>query len=84
MSDDARYDIRRKLGLEVEAAYSNYARAAKAFREILSDVPSGLPHPDGALRLEQSGSGSKRALKAFSVALNRYTEFVLNGVVPED
>jgi len=82
--DDARQVIARRLALEVEASWYEYSRATKEFNDIIHEVPSGLPHPDGAVRIAQAGRESRRTLDLYSTALHRYSEFVLHGVTPKD
>jgi len=61
--EDAR-QVARRLALEVEAAWSEYSRATKAFSDVINEVPSGLPHPDGTLRITQVGKEARRTLDA--------------------
>ena len=84
MREDARQVITRKLAQEIEIAWANYSRATKEFNDIINEVPSGLPLPDGTLRIARAGGESRRTLAAYSTALHRYSEFVLNGVLPDD
>jgi len=82
--DDAQHDTILRLAQELDKARHEYDLASKRFNAVMSDVPSGLPHPDGAYRLERSGKESRLTLDLYTKALRRYSEFLLYGVIPED
>jgi hypothetical protein len=56
----------------------------KALTPSTAGVPSGLPHHDGAFRVEQARKESRQTLEAYRSALKRYTEFITHGIMPED
>jgi len=82
MHDQA--DLGRTLSRQLQIAQREHMNAMKVLDEIVSAVPSGLPHPDGAFRVEQVGREYRRALASYRNALHRYTDFVLHGIIPED
>ncbi len=84
MPNDAHQAMIRKLAEDVGVARRAYDEATKTFKLLMSNVPSGLPHPDGAYRLEQSGKESRRTLELYTRALRRYSEFLIHGVIPDD
>ena len=84
MRHDARLEIGQRLLNDVQRARIAYDGAAKTFNALIGEVPSGLPHPDGALRLKQAGKESRRTLDLYSQSLKRYSEFILRNVIPED
>ncbi len=77
-----RHDIRQRLWDELDKARVEHLAASRQFEVLVNDSPAGLPNPDGALRMQQSGSRS--ALQDYMRALKRFTDFTLNGTVPED
>ena len=81
---DSDEEIGPKLMKRLRIAKGQKVATAKAFDAIVREVPSGLPHPDGAFRVEQAGKESRRALMLYAKALRQYTDFLLYGVVPED
>jgi hypothetical protein len=56
----------------------------KPFAEIMRDVPSGLPHPDGSFRIEQASMKKRLAMEAYRLALRRFNKFILDGTVPKE
>ena len=61
-----------------------HVAASRQFELLVNDSPAGLPHPDGALQMHQAGRDSRSALQDYMRALKRFTDFTLNGTVPED
>jgi len=47
-------------------------------------MSSGLPYWDGALQLQQTGKESRHARELRSKAVDRYSNFLLYGVSPDD
>ena len=58
--------------------------ASEAFEEVLGDIPSWLPHPDGAQRIRNASSALSAAREKLSVAMIRLREFEKLGIIPED
>ena len=50
----------------------------------MREVSSGLPYQDGALLLQQTGKESRHARELCSKAIDRYSNFLLHGVIPDD
>ena len=84
MSDPKHEEILSRLRDELRRCQVEYARANQNFDSIAKETPSGLPHPDGALRVQQAGQARRRALDLYSRATKRYTDFILYGVVRPD
>jgi len=82
--DSTRNTIVRILTDELEAAQSCHTAASKRFDRLVKEVPSGLPHPDGADRIHAAGREANVALQAHMHALKRYSDFLLYGIVPDD
>jgi len=82
MSDPRHEEIGRELRDELRRTQREYTSANENFDAIVRETPSGLPHPDGALRVQQAGKESRRTLDLYTRALKRYTEFILHGVAP--
>ena len=79
-----RQDIRQRLWDELDKARVEHVAANRQFELLVNDSPAGLPHPDGSLRMHQAGRDSRSALQDYMRALKRFTDFTLNGTVPED
>lgn len=70
------------LSSELDEAKQRYSAATAYFDRIMGDTPSGLPHPDGSLRIRQAGVEQTLALEAYHLALRRFHEFILSGIIP--
>jgi len=80
----SRAEVEKVLAAEMEIAKRRFLTASAAFREIITDVPSHLPQPDGSLRIKKAGDEKSAAIRAFSRAVERYHEFVMKGKLPDD
>ena len=58
--------------------------ASNRFADVNKDIPSGLPHPDGAQRIYNASREYSAALKGLSRSLQRLTDFREFRIVPED
>jgi hypothetical protein len=77
-------EIEEILSTEIKRARQRQQDARKQFREITGDIPSLIPAPDGALRIQQAGAEYRGALEDLRNAMTRFNDFLVNGVVPED
>jgi hypothetical protein len=82
---DKRYhSIEARLKNELDKARDEYETASRDFNLIINEIPSGIPQPDGDLRIRQAGSASRSAMRKYALALKRFSQFTLPGVEPED
>ena len=81
--DLSREDIEQVLCTELERAMARFRAARDHFQQLIADVPSEIPHPDGSLRLQQAGAEKRAAIAALSQALSRHNAFVLRGEIPQ-
>ena len=58
--------------------------ASEAFNAIMADVPSALPHPDGAQRIHNVSRELSAARKEMMTAHARLHDFLNRGVIPGD
>lgn len=58
--------------------------ANQIFLDVMNQVPSGLPHPDGTQRIRNASRELLRARKAMMTAHQRLDDFIESGIVPED
>lgn len=58
--------------------------ANQIFFDVMSQVPSGLPHPDGTQRIRNASRELFRARKEMMTAYRRLDNFIESGIVPED
>jgi hypothetical protein len=69
---------------EFETAKQKMNLASRRFNEVVRDIPSGLPHPDGTQRIHNLGRELADAREKLAAAIARLNDFVSREVVPED
>ena len=77
-------DIELRLKRELDRAREEYGTASRAFDLMVKDIPSGIPQPDGDLRIRQAAEASRAALRNYTLALKRFSLYTLSGIVPID
>ena len=76
--------LRMRLDSELNEAIAKYLRIHHQMNEIITSVPSGLPHPDGRDRIALAGIREKVAFRDYQKARERFRAFVDHGIVPDD
>lgn len=76
--------VRDRLQQELKDATERAATASAAFLAVTSEVPSGLPHPDGTQRIRNISHELAFARTALMRAHSRLDEFLVSGFAPED
>jgi hypothetical protein len=76
--------IRAALHREILASTARAHAAANALIAIMDQIPSGLPHPDGSVRIQNAAHALAAARSDVMEAHSRLNEYVIRGVVPED
>ena len=76
--------VRNQLQQELKDATNRAATASAAFLDVTSQVPSGLPHPDGTQRIRNISHELAFARTALMRAHSRLDEFLVSGIAPED
>ena len=69
---------------EFEAAKRRMNAASSKFNEVVRDIPSGLPHPDGTQRIHNAGRELVDAREKLAAAIARLNDFVSHEIVPDD
>jgi len=77
-------DIEQCLKGELDKAREAYGAASREFDLLIKGIPSGIPQPDGDLRIQQASEASRAALQNYLFALERFSQYALAGRVPED
>jgi hypothetical protein len=72
------------LQQELKAATERAASASAAFLDVTSQVPSGLPHPDGTQRIRNISHELAHARTELMRAHSRMDAFLVSGIAPED
>jgi hypothetical protein len=76
--------IEECLKADLDKARAEYQAARVEFQSLVKDLPTGIPQPDGELRVRQTAAASRAALQRYRDALMRFTEYCLSGTVPKD
>ncbi len=72
------------LQRELKEATERAATASAAFLDVTSQVPSGLPHPDGTQRIRNLSHELAFARTALMRAHSRMDVFLVSGIAPDD
>ena len=72
------------LQQELKAATERAAGASAAFLDVTSQVPSGLPHPDGTQRIRNIAHELAFARTELMRAHSRMDTFLVSGIAPDD
>jgi hypothetical protein len=72
------------LQQELKAATERAASASAAFLDVTSQVPSGLPHPDGTQRIRNIAHELAFARTELMRAHSRMDTFLVSGIAPDD
>ncbi len=67
----------------MEQARRAYEQAHEAFNSVTSDIPSGLPQPDGTDRIRNAGQVYRSTMNHYSEALREFNTFISGGAVPD-
>jgi hypothetical protein len=76
--------VQNILVSEVVEATSRTNRASQAFLEVMGQIPTGFPHPDGSQRIHDASRHLAAARKDLMRAHTRLDDFVKTGIVPDD
>ena len=76
--------VRTTLIQDVIEATALKNQASEVFEIVMGQFPSGLPHPDGSLRIKNASVGLSMARKEMMKAHNRLNDYLSRGIVPED
>jgi len=77
-------EIEERLKCDLDKARAEYHSVSGKFHALVKDIPGGAPQSNGELRIRQTGEASREALQNYTVALKRFSEYTLSGIVPED
>jgi hypothetical protein len=68
----------------IEDARARVDEANKIFMDVMGQVPSGVPHPDGSQRIQNASRKLAIARHELMTAHQRFDDFLKTGMVPED
>jgi len=80
-----RAQIEKILHDEMERARALYHSETTDFHVATKDmIPSDANYPDRTTAIRTAGEERRSALQAYTLALERFTNFTVHGVVPDD
>ena len=76
--------ILKILREQLERAQQRRTEANRRFHAVLSEteIPSGMPQPDGTHRIRQAARHYEDALRAVNLAVYNLNNFVMHGTLP--
>ena len=77
-------EVRQLLQDDFDAAQQRRIKASKRYNEVLSDIPSGIPHPDGTDRIHLASREYKDSREAAAAAMKRLSDFLIRGTIPPE
>jgi hypothetical protein len=77
-------DLKAALLKDLAEATERADEASDAFLAITTEVPSGIPHPDGTQNIHNASHKLTAAREAMMKAHTRLNDYVERGIVPED
>ena len=78
MTMTSRDELIDRLRLSVEVAKARLQNANAIFSDVVKDIPSGIPVPDGAMRIRNAGQEKAAAQAELQSALDRLNAVVFN------
>jgi len=72
------------LHRDLEIATERAKAATAAFDAVTSEIPSGIPHPDGTQRIHNASRKMSQARVGLMIAHNRLNAYLERAVVPDD
>ena len=79
-----RQQVWQQLWDQLAKAREVHVTASARFDLLVNAGPSGLPHPDGSLLIQNANREANMALQCYIQALKRFSDFTLYGKVPAD
>src|SRR3954464_246125 len=76
--------IAKTLQDALDAALQERDTKSQEFDQILAQIPSGLPQPDGVQRIKNASTALSVAREKMIEAVIRLREFTNRGIIPED
>jgi hypothetical protein len=69
---------------EFALAKADLAAASERFEALTREVPSGVPHPDGSLRINNAARDLSQAREDLMKTAARLNSFIIHGIAPSD
>jgi len=69
--------ILARLEREEWEAHQALTDACQKFNQVIKEMPSGMPHPDGSLRIQQAGAELRRCNRLHNEASGRLMDHLM-------
>src|SRR5882762_4245875 len=79
----SRIEIEELLSAAMNTANEQRKQAVAEFLEVTAAVPHDSS-ADGILLIENAGAARQQAFAEYQISLNRFMDFVVSGIVPDD
>ena len=79
-----RLRIHKLLQTDFHQALAEMNAASNDFQDVMREIPSGLPQPDGAQRIHNASRQYSTAREKLMKARTRFDNFAIHGIVPDD
>ncbi len=76
-------ETKKKLADDLDRATSEFMRLERIASDIIRQVATGIPPPDGQFRITQATKKLKCAFDRYQIAVKRYRDFVDHGIQPQ-
>lgn len=76
--------IHTRLVKQLSEAATEHHVASASYNQVMSDIPSATPHPDGVQRIHSISRELSVAKKRLARAHCRVADFLDTGAIPED
>jgi hypothetical protein len=83
-SRTSEHNVLSVLKQDLQAATERAREATENFDAVSSDIPSGMPHPDGTQRIYNASRQVSVARVELMRAHHRLNDYIQRRVVPED
>ena len=77
-------EARQLLEEAFNEAQQRRIEASKRYTEVMNDIPSGIPQPDGTDRIRAASREYKASREAATEAMKRLSDLMIRGIVPND
>jgi hypothetical protein len=77
-------EIVEMLNREVKSASRRLAEARRVFDALIADVSGELPYLVQEFRTADAAWEHRQAREALQLAITRHSDFMLDGIIPED
>ena len=81
---ETEHRIRTILMRDLLQATARSKAASEEFSDVMGNIPSGLPQPDGTQRVHNVSRALSAAREEVMKAHTRLNEFLSRGIIPED